>query len=39
MLNNIKILYIDKVIHNVYYICTFGLLEGESVNAIPNQRE
>jgi hypothetical protein len=27
------------VIHNVYYICTFGLLEGKSTNAIPIQRE
>jgi molybdopterin synthase catalytic subunit len=27
------------VIHNVYYICTFGLVEGESESAIPTQRE
>jgi hypothetical protein len=32
-------LYLDKEIHNVYYICTFGLLEGKSVNAIPIQHE
>jgi hypothetical protein len=38
--DNIKIhLIIDKVIHKVHYIYTFGLFEGESVNAILIQRE
>jgi hypothetical protein len=31
--------YVDKVIHNIYYICTFGLLEGERESTIPVQRE
>jgi hypothetical protein len=30
--------YINKVIPNVHYICTFGLLEGKSVNKFPIQR-
>jgi hypothetical protein len=34
------ILCINKVIHNVYYICTFGLLKGKSANTpSPIQRE
>jgi hypothetical protein len=38
MLNNIKfhIIYWQS---NTYYIYTFGLLEDESANAIPIQRE
>jgi hypothetical protein len=34
-----SISYINKLIHNVHYICTFGLLEDKSVNAIPIQHE
>jgi uncharacterized protein YcgI (DUF1989 family) len=31
--------YVDKVIHDIYCICTFGLLEGESESTIPIQHE
>jgi hypothetical protein len=34
------ILYINKMIQSVYYICTFGLLEGKSANIVSQiQRE
>jgi hypothetical protein len=26
------VLYINKMVQNTYYICTFGLLEGENAN-------
>jgi hypothetical protein len=43
MLNVPRILryisYTNKLIHNAYYIDTFGLLKGKGVNAIPIQRE
>jgi hypothetical protein len=32
-------LYVDKVIHGIYYNYTFGLLEGENDNTISIQRE
>jgi hypothetical protein len=34
-----SISYNGKVVHNLYYNYTFGLLEGESANTIPIQRE
>jgi hypothetical protein len=35
-----SVLYINKTIQNTYYICTFGLLEGENANTtFPIKRE